>query len=710
MAGNRNSESKAKRRKVRKGTRSCWECKGRKMKCVFMTPDDSVCEGCIRRGTSCVSQELPEHPIGKVDRKQQIGNRMVRVEALLGKLVKATVEHPAGSTQYTPQDIVEDASAISSLDSHVASPPEMEAQEPCILPKYQEMSKALLGLFPSQESVIVMVQLAGLIPPYFHQLVRKPSSQDFQIGEKEKRDLRIELTVRHTPQIHPLIIVRQALLLAISFRYIHPSSHGSLTGFVESPEYVMQRLADASISLVETSDSMMNTTEGLECLLLASSFHADTGNLRSAWSTTRRAMFLAQLMSLHRQTRLPPKSIQAENKWDPQFLWYRIVFFDRFFSLILGLPQGSTDESMASVAALEKDTPIGRLQRRHCVLAGRILERNESDPKLDDFRETLAIDEELRSVAESMPSKWWLVPNLASMQSEVELYWATMGLGCQVYHNILLSQLHLPFMLQATTGPHQERYEYSRVACVHASRDLLHRYMSLRTYSSVSYCCHSMDFFAMTASITLLLAHLDGYRSKKDSAKALLHQRTSDRAMIEEILDNMEKTGTLNKATGLSERGACILRRLLAIEAYAARNSTTHTATKGSLQHEDHSVRLIIPYFGVVRITQFGDITKEGHEPVFGREAANDIDIQPAHHGVEVHLTTTGVPPLAILEQESMDFLPDPVGFPQLQSPTSGFADQLDWSFQDAHLAFLDTMMQGQLQGTDLNGDSWWLL
>lgn len=696
-----------------------------------MTPVDSVCEGCVRRGTSCVSQDLPEHSIDKVDRKQQIGNRMVRMEALLGKLVKDTVNHPEEAIHLSRRDVVEDSLVISHLESGVASSTktfrapassEVSAQfpqqiiqtdvlEPSILPKYQDMSRNLLGLFPPQDSVMVMVKLAGPIPPYFHQLVREPSTEDFQIGEKEKQDLMIELTMRHTPKTQPLIIVRQALLLSISFRYIHPSSHTSLTGFVETPESVMRRLAEASINLIETSDIMMNTTEGLECLLLASTFHADTGNLRSAWSTTRRAMFLAQLMSVHRQTRLPPKSIQAENKWNPQFLWYRIVFFDRFFSLILGLPQGSTDASMASAAALEKETPIGRLQRRHCVLAGRILQRNESNPSLDDFTETLAIDEELRSVAESMPSKWWLVPNLASMQSNVELYWATMGLTYQVYHNILLSQLHLPFMLQATATSRQERYEYSRVACINASRDLLHRYMGLRTFSSVSYRCHSMDLFAMTASMTLLVAHLDGYRSKKDSAKALLHQRTSDRAMIEEILDNMEKTGTLNKATGLNERDACILRRLLSIEASAARNSTNHTVTGEDvhLSHEDHPVRLIIPHFGVVKITQFGDITKDGQESAFGTNTTKDLDMQSARYRNEVHPTTTTVFGLEVLEQENMAFLPDTGSFPQVQSPTSGYTD-LDWSFQDAHLAFLDTMVQGEVQGHDMNGDSWWLL
>ncbi|KAG2412311.1 hypothetical protein HFD88_009868 [Aspergillus terreus] len=51
----------AKRRKVRKGTHSCWECKRRKMKCIFDPRIASAsCIGCRRRGSPCISQEFPE--------------------------------------------------------------------------------------------------------------------------------------------------------------------------------------------------------------------------------------------------------------------------------------------------------------------------------------------------------------------------------------------------------------------------------------------------------------------------------------------------------------------------------------------------------------------------------------------------------------------------------------------------------------------------
>lgn len=56
------AQSEVKRRRVRKGTHSCWECKRRKMRCIFDPPTDATttCNGCRRRGSPCVSQEFPE--------------------------------------------------------------------------------------------------------------------------------------------------------------------------------------------------------------------------------------------------------------------------------------------------------------------------------------------------------------------------------------------------------------------------------------------------------------------------------------------------------------------------------------------------------------------------------------------------------------------------------------------------------------------------
>lgn len=81
------AESRAKRRKIRRGTRSCWECKRRKIKCMFSSPADSVCISCQRHCTKCVSQEFSEEVSAPLDRARQMGDRILRVEALVEQLI-----------------------------------------------------------------------------------------------------------------------------------------------------------------------------------------------------------------------------------------------------------------------------------------------------------------------------------------------------------------------------------------------------------------------------------------------------------------------------------------------------------------------------------------------------------------------------------------------------------------------------------------------
>lgn len=85
------------RRKIRKGTQSCWECKRRKVKCTFAPPRGATCDVCKRRGILCVGQEFPQSSTTP----GQVGDRLDRVEALVEHLVKSTdstdsVELPNG--------------------------------------------------------------------------------------------------------------------------------------------------------------------------------------------------------------------------------------------------------------------------------------------------------------------------------------------------------------------------------------------------------------------------------------------------------------------------------------------------------------------------------------------------------------------------------------------------------------------------------------
>ncbi|KAJ5424968.1 hypothetical protein N7465_000038 [Penicillium sp. CMV-2018d] len=222
-----------------------------------------------------------------------------------------------------------------------------------------------------------------------------------------------------------------------------------------------------------------------------------------------------------------------------------------------------------------KDSASGRLERIHCVIASRILERNESDSASYNYIWTQDVDKELHRAAQSA------------------VFWEMRRLQEQLFHYNLLNQLHLPYMLRESV---ERKFEYSRITSVNSCREILSRFIMLRRWSRVAFSCRTIDFTALMAAMTLLLAHLDSHRSPMAQ-------------------DNMEELNRLNPDT-LNARSAQLLARLLAIEAKAAggdpqsaQSVSVQGAGTGKSQSHDMTTpnkHEYIPYFGVIKTGGIG--------------------------------------------------------------------------------------------------------
>lgn len=172
------------------------------------------------------------------------------------------------------------------------------------------------------------------------------------------------------PNLHPVLIAKHMLLLASFLQHVHPDLHKDVKDLSESPRAMMDRLADLALGLVTTNDEFLGSIESLECVMIESVYQANIGSLRRSWLAGRRAMSIAQLMGIHRPDhKAQYKVLDPRTRCDPQLMWFRIVFLDRYLCLMLGISQGSLDRSMCSDTLLANDTPMGRLERIHCVIA-----------------------------------------------------------------------------------------------------------------------------------------------------------------------------------------------------------------------------------------------------------------------------------------------------------------------------------------------------
>ncbi|KAJ5909814.1 hypothetical protein N7504_004457 [Penicillium tannophilum] len=737
------AESETKRRKIRKGTKSCWECKQRKMRCVYADPSSpadagAICIGCQRRGLKCVSQEFEfvdgRENAGNLEKKGHHKNgkdkdRVARVEALVEQLIRKVDRHgevgePATSAFPTPPDrgIPTGASIDQEPSRFLSLSKPSDDNGPAQAPgRYEKLSQRLHESLPSRRVIEMIYNTRRRSDIIFSEVLNAPYAILEQSGLKSPDSL-LEVP---SPSSHPVLIARHMLYFATFLQHLDPDSLGAINGLPESLPTLMERLAGTAISLVTTKDEFFGSIEGLECVMIESMYYHNGGSLRRAWIANRRAMAIAQMMNLHQSpTRAKYKVLDHKTKAHPHFMWFRIVSLDRNLCLMLGLTQGSFDQSMATGTAFRDDTPMGRLERMHCTLASRILERNESDPYANDFILTQNLDLELQKAGRSMPSKWWLMPNLDSVTDDPLALFLDMGrLFNQLYHYNLLNQLHLPYMLRSSL---ERRYEYSKMTCVNASREMLSRFIMFRGYTRNKFCCRTVDFFALMAAITLLLAHLDSHRFSQTS-NLLAHQYLSDRAMIEQAQVNMEQISRVNEDT-LSAQSADLLHKLLAIDSETVDGVSTESvsvqtpesAALKSSENANGVVRVQIPYFGIVKIAPRGVVTKE---------MANE---QPPSSNGQTHAPVIGMHNIESSEATVRDL--DPGGFDrealfksmteadnnpvdgvngQIAQLTSRYQDTVsealvqnyedpgltagmdDWAFQGVDTAFFDSIMRG---------------
>ncbi|KAH8900354.1 hypothetical protein GQ53DRAFT_708151 [Thozetella sp. PMI_491] len=735
-------EASAKRRKTRKGTRSCWECKRRKVRCTFESPTDAVCISCSKRSTECVSQEFPDERTPPA-KSRLVGDRFLRVEAMIAQLAERTGSMPIASSTQARKP----GRGQNTYRSKIPTPAISDAPTPAVTissdltkgpltidDRPEEISRSLLVAYPEPAYVDVIAK-GGLTFMNTYQTMFRPFSElesIIELPEHEREDLQL-LNARHTSKSHPVAIAEQMLALANILHQASAHTLAELKPFSEEPQVVMARLASTASAFIAANDKMMGTAEGLECLMLESIYQANSGNIRLSWLAHRRIAGLAQIIGLHRRhyRSLVVKSIRSNYILDPRFVWYRILYIDRFLGLMLGLPPVSLDSSMVSEPAFGQDTPMGKLARQHCAAAGRILERNDRDPSADDFAYTQSIDMELQRAASAMPSRWWLAPDLNVATSDKQRFWDTQRLINQTYHFYVLHQLHLPYMLlSSSSSAGHGQYDYSRNTCVSASRDILSRCLTFQHHRNFPSGHHIIDLLALMASLTLVLTHL----SARSTGGILEHQRLTDRAMIEQTIENMENNFPVS-GNEPRNKGVRMLHQLLAIGLDPAMTLGSGMANDNETEPAVHCpLRLFVPYFGVVIVSRDGKITNETigseraaeHAPQSHGEGQSDAggflavlrssepireQGQQAGHPCRPLFTQQSPGGQGVMKGSQLGLGPTPLVDESISSkpwfplPTAG-TDQ--WDLQGVDFAFFDNLMrEGTTPIEDRGGGLW---
>jgi hypothetical protein len=113
------------RKGMRRGTRSCYECRIRKIRCIF-AKDSTVCDSCSSRGKRCTEQRRELLQEAALDNRESLRAQIARLEAVIqaskidrnGADAVQTSEYPGLSSRDIEINGISVESASSSTVSH----------------------------------------------------------------------------------------------------------------------------------------------------------------------------------------------------------------------------------------------------------------------------------------------------------------------------------------------------------------------------------------------------------------------------------------------------------------------------------------------------------------------------------------------------------------------------------------------------------------
>ncbi|KAI0863769.1 hypothetical protein F4860DRAFT_467788 [Xylaria cubensis] len=667
LRGTRTSTSG--KRKIRKGTTSCWECKRRKQRCHFAIDQSRACVSCRRRGKSCVMQQFddPNHDPENYERiaaSIEIGPtspedilEILREDAAIDSVhndtshraaVSSSSGSPDPSMQFFGSALVDSSEHPTGVDLSILPSPGARSNH--------SLSRMLHATLPSQQDADLII--GASYTPAFLQFFTLPYQRLFS-GDMQPAS---ELARLPGPTDHPVLLARALLYLANGIQNLHPSTFdASSLNLGCSPTAAMARYIKIASRLVTSNEALLESLEGLECLILEAVFYINAGDLRQAWLIFRRAIGRAQLMGIHVGRTSGFIVLDPRSQSIPSMMWYRIVGQDRYLSLALGLPPGTADNlCFASQEKMPCDCATGQLERQHYDILGRMATQSAASKDLPDSEFIQSIDLALQKAVHSIPPEWWLIPRASyTMQSKgVDTVSNLEDVGrilVQINHYNLLITLHLPAVLDSHRT-HTE--DHQQTTCLNSSRELLDRYIRLRCMRIAPFCCRMIDFSAFVACLALLSAHTARAQRGSNKTDALSHQRLSDRATVEETIRLLLEVSKADSDATLLQQAAAILRCLSSIEAdvvAASNNTMTLYGTTLDRSSSRRSVRVKVPFLGIVTINAKGITTNLP-------ERSTEIDNPDSNVDCWTHSLNLPLSPSVYYFQEYED--------PQLFDPT----------------------------------------
>ncbi|CAG7926430.1 unnamed protein product [Penicillium olsonii] len=597
------------RKKMRKGTKSCTECRRRKIRCTFHPDRPNTCNECRSRGIHCVDQEhtvitppLSGSGSQHVEQPYSLRERVTQLENIVDSLTKrldrqSTTTPPeerheairpppclaaqpkppvAESDELGPcSDQIQNAPVLQLFDNYLVS----RREDPSNNDKFagikdmslkaQAVRAELIALLPPREDIDMIINAS------FHWHVWQDHFPDIF----RTREGKLVLSEGCCDSlVAPAEVAKALMCLCISAAHAPPDFDWQNLSAPWDPEEFHHKCIDAVDRTIVRDDEFAATLPGIETQMLLSKVYQAEGRLRKGWLVNRRAIEFAHLAGMHLSTKTKrPGDTLFERRIK---IWCALAISDRTLSLILGLPYGVAESFIRPQIEQRLRSNLTAPEQyllRIGIISGRMVDRNQ-DPSKMTLTKTFKLDQELQNSWDSMPDRFKAAEPFPDEKWEHYIE----RVPLQFLLKLLRAFLHLPLMLKSPLDP---QFYPSHVIALQSAREGLVLYKVLRA-TNKHFMCKMLDFMAFTLCL-LLIIHLEGYSDETpDYSK---EQDEKDWVTVKDVLDTLRQAA---KEVGgsVAAESANILGAI-----FDSRNCKKDWCTISAC-------KITVPYFGTIAV------------------------------------------------------------------------------------------------------------
>ncbi|KAI0380625.1 hypothetical protein F5Y04DRAFT_289336 [Hypomontagnella monticulosa] len=615
------------RKRLRRSTRSCYQCRKRKVKCQLTDENVETCAECKKSGTQCTLQApdtgLSSESSPDLVEKQERGLRLERIELLLKKLVDAQEQSRPADTSSSESEIALPASFWDDVLLHSTTSgilPPIEGHDLAAPPAPDiftlDAKQSLVALLPSAQDAVTIATNStawrwGTDNPPGSVLNSSDTSRLIEIP-----------TISKGSAMH---VAKTLLLFAVYMQQL-PASFD--VNFLESKnvERAIELIVERVKSFILPQEDEACSLDGLECLTLLSLIHINDGALRKAWMAFRRVLDIARLKGLQHSYSVVGRNSSSEDAALHRRLWLSTVCGDCYCSLLLGLDPalGTTPFGLESEAWNDPFADDeANVQRRICLIAARVAQRNVAGC-YQDHQTLREIDESLARLEGSTPPSWWRVPAFREARP-IDSAKEPNRVICQLWFSQVQIYAHIPIAFGKSTNDSLKSLE----TCMEASRITLHRYLSLQHARDHLSRCRTVDQSGFIGAVVLILAKV---QLQQHNVGQTSWRYDSDRALLEQVVESFEAIGKTCSREHVPREISAIISTMLRI----VDSGSGDSLAASSLSDPDSSLM-----FGTPSDTDAALGTKSGMYDIIKSSIQPMLDVEcPASHLLNALLAT----------------------------------------------------------------------